>query len=108
MTVVYMRAGQLRKFFGVISPKTKFYSKRKLLSTQFKVGQTRQKSNLILYYIKTNLYTHISIQYLKRKIEVPRDVRNSKSGNMKYSGENGLNIRANTSPKFDRNRFPEE
>ena len=36
------------------------------------------------------------------KIEVPRDVRKSKSRNMTNSGENGLNIRTNASPKRDR------
>ena len=31
-------------------------------------------------------------QAVQGKIEVPRDVRNSKSGNMTRSGENGLHI----------------
>ena len=43
-----------------------------------------------------------------RKIEVPKDDRNSKSGNMTSLGENGLNIRTNASPKWDRTRCPEE
>ena len=43
------------------------------------------------------------------KIEVPRDVRNSKkSVDMTISGKNGLNIRTNASPKWDRTRCPEE
>ena len=42
------------------------------------------------------------------KIEVPRDVRNSKSENKTSSGENGLNIRANASLKGDRTKFSEE
>ena len=42
------------------------------------------------------------------KIEVPMDVRNSKSENMTSSGENGLNIRTNASPKWDRTRCQEE
>ena len=33
---------------------------------------------------------------------------NSKSENMKSSGENGLKIRTNASPKWDRTRCPEE
>ena len=46
--------------------------------------------------------------FIRSKIEVPRDVRNSKSGNMTSSVENGLNIRANASPKVERTRCPEE
>ena len=38
------------------------------------------------------------------KLEVPRNVRNSKSGNIISSGENSLNIRTNASPKLDRTR----
>ena len=45
---------------------------------------------------------------LQAKIEVPRDVRNVKSENMTSSGEIGLNIVTNTSPKLDRTRCPEE
>ena len=33
------------------------------------------------------------------KIEVPRDVQNSKSGNIKSLGETDLNIRTYASPK---------
>ena len=55
---------------------------------------------------------HISICRLewrqKGKIEVPRDVRNSKSGNMTSSEENGLNIRTNASPKWEKTRCPIE
>ena len=40
--------------------------------------------------------------HFKSKIEVQRHVRNSKSENMTSSGENGLNIRTNASPKWDR------
>ena len=52
-----------------------------------------------------------------RKIEVPRDIRNSKSGNMISSRENSLNVRSkiakvprgtNARPKWDRTRCPEE
>ena len=42
------------------------------------------------------------------KIEVPRDVRNSKSENMTSSGKNGINVRTNANPKWDRTRYPEE
>ena len=46
---------------------------------------------------------------IRSKIEVPRDVRNSKrSVDMASSGKNDLNIRTNASPKWDRNRCPEE
>ena len=48
------------------------------------------------------------ISILSKK-EVPRDVRNSKrSVDMTSSGKNGLNIRTNASPKWDRTRCPEE
>ena len=40
------------------------------------------------------------------KIEVPRDARNSKSGNITSSGENGLNIRTHSIPKWDRTGVP--
>ena len=36
------------------------------------------------------------------------DIRYSKSGNMTRSGKNGLNIRTNRSPIWDRTRCPEE
>ena len=47
---------------------------------------------------------------VQSKIEVPRDVRNSKlrSVDITSSGENDLNIRTNASPKWDRIRCPEE
>ena len=45
---------------------------------------------------------------IKNIIEVPKDVRNSKSAKMTSSWENGLNIRTNASPKWDRTRCPEE
>ena len=45
---------------------------------------------------------------MQSKIEVPRRVRNSESENMTSSGENGLNIRTNASPKWDSTRRPEE
>ena len=36
-------------------------------------------------------------------MEVPRDIRNSKSGNITTSGENCLNIRTNASHEWDGN-----
>ena len=42
------------------------------------------------------------------KKEVPRDVRISMSENMTTSGENGLNMRTNASPEWDRTWSPEE
>ena len=45
--------------------------------------------------------------FIESKIEVPRDGRNSKSENM-TSGQNGINIRTNASPKWDRTRYPEK
>ena len=48
---------------------------------------------LITFYSRT-------FRFAWSKIEVPRDVRNSKSENMTSSGENGLNIGTNASPKM--------
>ena len=45
---------------------------------------------------------------LHGKLEVPTDIRNSKSENTKNSGGSGLNIRTNAGLKCDRTRFPEE
>ena len=42
------------------------------------------------------------------KMEVLRDVRKSTSGNITSSGDNGLNIRTNTSPIWDSTRYPKE
>ena len=44
----------------------------------------------------------------RSKIEVPRDVKNSKSGLITSSGETGLNIRTNASSKWDKTRCLEE
>ena len=41
----------------------------------------------------------------RSKIEVSRDVRNSKSGNTTSSGDIGSNCRTNASPKWDRTSF---
>ena len=55
-----------------------------------------------LMFAVRNIYTHfvrgIPTKKQNRSTE-PRDVRNSKPENMTRSGENGLNIRTNASPK---------
>ena len=43
----------------------------------------------------------ICIHVITSKIELSRDVRKLKSENTKSSGEIGLNIRTNASPKWD-------
>ena len=47
-----------------------------------------------------------SVQIFKSKIE--RGVRNAMSENMTSPEEDGLNIRTNASPKWERARYPEE
>ena len=59
-------------------------------------------------YIFHGVTSIIGICSRLSKIEVPRDGRNSKSGNTTSSGENGLNIRTNASPNWDRTRCPEK
>ena len=44
-------------------------------------------------------YSEPQMKRYKQKTEVPRDVRNSKSGNKTSSGEIGFNIRTFASPK---------
>ena len=46
----------------------------------------------------------MNIVHIKSEIEIPRDVRNSKSGNMISSGETGLNLRTCASPKWENSR----
>ena len=45
---------------------------------------------------------------MQSKLETQWDVRNSNSGNMSSSGENGLNVRTNASSKLDRINCLEE
>ena len=54
--------------------------------------------------IDTNIYIDIN------KIELPRDtgIQVKRSVDMTSSGMNGLDIRANVSPKWDKNRCPAE
>ena len=44
------------------------------------------------------------LAYQKNKIEVPMDIRYSKSGDMTSSGETGLNIRTNASSRMGKDQ----
>ena len=50
--------------------------------------------------------TNKTPQTVGSKIDVPTDVRNSESENMTKSGEIGLTITTNASPKCDRTMCP--
>ena len=68
------------------------------IDTFIKIDVKIVKCELPTFYWFPKL--HKRSPYILSKIEVPRDVRNSKSENRTSSDENGLNIRTNASPKM--------
>ena len=59
------------------------------------------------YPYKSRFISHSMHFSITSKVEVPSDVRNSRSVDMTSSGKNVLNILTNASPKCDRTRCQE-